>query len=286
MIYAAYAGTGKSYFCQEHPEAIDLICMPFKYTNFSDVSEQIKADRKEEQIKADQNLELRTFWELYYYWAVKYLLYYCPEQPIVIPTVGLILDFLEADHIPYTIVYPEKDLKDEYERRYRDRGNTEGFLDVFIGQWDDWIKSLEKRNTPFVKHIVLQRGQYLSDVVRCIYACDPYKLHQIEKFRQKLYRIQSDVFKGIVLKEDEPEFWKDDTIGAVFYLQPIGEDDIATDFVWLSSETQLRKLRDQYRHKDSDTVPELIFFELCHTEDGTCCKMRIEREMFTKQKQN
>lgn len=48
MIYAAYAGTGKSYFCQEHPEAIDLICMPFKYTNFSDVSEQIKADRKEE----------------------------------------------------------------------------------------------------------------------------------------------------------------------------------------------------------------------------------------------
>ena len=27
MIYAAYAGTGKSYFCQENPEAIDLICI-------------------------------------------------------------------------------------------------------------------------------------------------------------------------------------------------------------------------------------------------------------------
>ena len=27
MVYAAYAGTGKSYFCQEHPEAIDLICI-------------------------------------------------------------------------------------------------------------------------------------------------------------------------------------------------------------------------------------------------------------------
>lgn len=30
MIYAAYAGTGKSYFCQENPEAIDLICILFK----------------------------------------------------------------------------------------------------------------------------------------------------------------------------------------------------------------------------------------------------------------
>ncbi len=37
MVYAAYAGTGKSCFCQEHPEAIDLICMPFKYTNLSEV---------------------------------------------------------------------------------------------------------------------------------------------------------------------------------------------------------------------------------------------------------
>ena len=37
MIYAAYAGIGKSYFCQEHPETIDLICMPFKYTNLPEI---------------------------------------------------------------------------------------------------------------------------------------------------------------------------------------------------------------------------------------------------------
>lgn len=46
MVYAAYAGTGKSYFCQEHPEAIDLICMPFKYTNLSEVYGSIESDRK------------------------------------------------------------------------------------------------------------------------------------------------------------------------------------------------------------------------------------------------
>lgn len=53
MVYAAYAGTGKSYFCQEHPEAIDLICMPFKYTNLSEVYGSIESDREGEQIKAN-----------------------------------------------------------------------------------------------------------------------------------------------------------------------------------------------------------------------------------------
>ena len=38
-IAMIYAGTGKSTFCQEHPEAIDLICMPCEYTNLSEVSQ-------------------------------------------------------------------------------------------------------------------------------------------------------------------------------------------------------------------------------------------------------
>ena len=105
---------------------------------------------------------------LYYYWAIKYLLYYCPEIPIVIPTIDLILNFLEEDQIPYTLIYPEKNLKDEYEKRYRNRGNTEGFLDIFIGQWEFRIEELEQRNSSFAKHIVLQEEQYLSDVIKCV----------------------------------------------------------------------------------------------------------------------
>lgn len=108
MIYAAYAGTGKSYFCQEHPETIDLICMPFEYTNLPEIYGSMESDRKGEQVKANQELILRSHWGLYYYWAIKYLLYDCLEIPIVIPTIDLILNFLEADQIPYTLIYPEK----------------------------------------------------------------------------------------------------------------------------------------------------------------------------------
>ena len=280
MIYAAYAGTGKSTFCHEHPEAIDLICMPFKYINLSEVSEGIDSGRKGEQIKASQDLHLRESWVLYYYWAIKRLLYYCPEQPIVIPTIGRILDFLETDHIPYTIIYPDKGLKDEYEMRYRNRGNTDEFLDVFIGRWDAWIECLEQRNSALAKHIVLQKGQYVSDVVKCTFGCDEYKKKQLEMFKQKIYQSQGSTFQGIALKEDEADNLDlhDDTIHAVFYLRPVCEDDMITDFVWISSERQLDELLHQYKHDDFYTVPELMFLESCYTKDGICCKELVERK--------
>jgi hypothetical protein len=172
MVIAAYAGTGKTTFCYENPAAIDLIAMPFKYINLSDISEKEEIDG--EEIKANWDLILRRDWCLYYYWAVKYLLQYCPDRHIVIPTIGKILDFLDEDKISYTIVYPDKSLKAEYEQRYRERGNTEEFTDVFIGLWDAWMSELEQRKSPYIKRIVLQQGQYLSDVLSCGTGYDSY----------------------------------------------------------------------------------------------------------------
>ena len=271
MIYAAYAGTGKSYFCQEHLEAIDLICMPFKYTNLPEIYGSIESDRKGEQVKANQELILRSHWVLYYYWAIKYLLYYCPEIPIVIPTIDLILNFLEADQIPYTLIYTEKNLKDEYEKRYRNCGNTEEFLDIFIGQWEFRIEELEQKNSPLAKHIVLQEGQYLLDVINCVSGCDVYKAKQIEKFRQKLYQLQNNTLKGITVKEENLDSLDDEEISAVFCLKPICEDDIVTDFVWISLKRQLCKILEQYKHDDFHTIPELLFLKLSYTESGIRC---------------
>lgn len=205
------------------------------------------------------------------------MLYYCPEIPLVIPTIDLILDFQEADQIPYTLIYPEKNLKGEYEKRYRTRGNTEEFLDIFIGQWEFRIEELEQRNSPLTKHIVLQEGQYLSDVVSCVDGCDIYKNQQIEKFKQKLYQLQNNILKGIIVKEEEVNLLSDDMISAVLYLKPICDDDIITDFVWISSKRQMHKLLEQYKQDDFRTVPELTLLKMCYTESGIRCKTRIER---------
>lgn len=268
MIIAAYAGTGKTTFCNEHPGAIDLVSMPFKYINLSEISE--KEENCGEKIKAHEGLFLRRHWWLPYYWAVKYLLYYCPERYIIIPTIGRILDFLDADRIPYTIVYPDKSLKNEYEQRYKNRGNTEAFTDVFIGQWDAWIDGLEQRKSPYAKHIVLQQGQYLSDILPCRNGYDGYIDKQLEHFMQAIFHQQNKVFHEITLEDDDQEFLYEDPINAVFYLQPICEDDIVTEFVLLSSKKQVKKLLENYNHEDTRTVPKLAILNYGHTKEGVC----------------
>lgn len=60
-------------------------------------------------------------------------------------------------------------------------------------------------------------------------------------------------------------------ISAVFCLKPICEEDIVTDFVWISSKRQLCKLLEQYKYNDFHTISELLFLKLSYTESGIRC---------------
>jgi hypothetical protein len=68
------------------------------------------------------------------------------------------------EKIPYVLCYPDKSLKSEYLMRFIERGNTECFIEIFIGRWGNFINSFEN-DISALKHIVLKSGQYLSDVV-------------------------------------------------------------------------------------------------------------------------
>lgn len=160
MIIAAFAGTGKTYFCEHVPQAIDFVCMPWKYTNFYEVASFMEEG---EQIKANDELELNFGWQKEYYDALIDTVKKYPDQIVVIPTVSAVQRMLEADDMPYTVVIPKQDLKDEYEQRYIARGNTEEFLDVFIGSWDWWMNIVRKN---ICKNVIeLESGQYLYDVL-------------------------------------------------------------------------------------------------------------------------
>ncbi len=156
MIIAAFAGTGKSWFCKKYEQAIDFVCIPFKYYNLSDFKEG-------EEVKASLDLELRFNWQKSYYEALVDTYKKYPNQIIVIPTIHTILNWLERDKIPYTLVYPEMHLCDEYKQRYINRGNTEDFLDVFIGEWEMWITFMSAHKS--VDEIILRSGEYLTDVI-------------------------------------------------------------------------------------------------------------------------
>jgi len=70
---------------------------------------------------------------------------------------------LHKTKIDFTLVYPDRSLKEEYMERYRKRGNSEFFLDLIENNWDDFIDSCEQDTAT---KIVLKSGEYLSDVLK------------------------------------------------------------------------------------------------------------------------
>jgi hypothetical protein len=72
-------------------------------------------------------------------------------------------DALVDNGIDFTLVYPNKDIKDEYIQRYIDRGNEDKFVELLKNNWNIWIPELEKQQG--CKKIELNGGQYLSDVL-------------------------------------------------------------------------------------------------------------------------
>lgn len=68
------------------------------------------------------------------------------------------------NRFPVVMVYPYVNLKEEYRKRYIDRGSSEEFVERMMLDWDSFLK--EMRSNLLFKHVVLSHGEYLSD------ACD------------------------------------------------------------------------------------------------------------------
>lgn len=65
--------------------------------------------------------------------------------------------------IPFVLVYPSLEMKDEYIARYVARGNAPGFVKLLEQNYEIWIAELMAQQD--CEHVVLKPGQYLSDVL-------------------------------------------------------------------------------------------------------------------------
>lgn len=82
---------------------------------------------------------------------------------ILVSSHDVVRKALQENNIKYTLVYPDKLLKDEYIQRFEDRGDGEPFLDFFNTKWDEFIDDME--NETFPEKIKLTNGQHLKDVI-------------------------------------------------------------------------------------------------------------------------
>lgn len=190
MIIACYAGVGKSTFASMYPEeTLDLFSMPYKWI----LPEKDGKKGEFEHVKAAPYLLLDPAFPENYLAAVleKELQY----RYVLIPTIPSVLRMLREDcGTQYMLCYPQISLRAEYEERYRQRGNSGSFMDVFIGQWDERIAAL--MDDEYGKHVRLGEGQYLSDVkaeIDEIIASESNSGEDVEKREKKLTELRDYV---------------------------------------------------------------------------------------------
>ena|SRR5690349_3694482 len=66
--------------------------------------------------------------------------------------------------IPFVLVYPSIDSKNEYLNRYLERGSNEHFINMMNQQFEKFIEGCKRQEN--CQHIELLPGQYLSDIIK------------------------------------------------------------------------------------------------------------------------
>ena len=62
------------------------------------------------------------------------------------------------------LVYPDLSLKDDYLKRYKERGNNKQFIEVLDKMFDNWVEELNNESNKFVKIKLNDSNYYISDL--------------------------------------------------------------------------------------------------------------------------
>lgn len=107
MIFCGYAGVGKSTAASKFVGVVDLESTPFQkdWETYARVAKHM----------SDQGY---------------IVLLSCHKE---------LREELRRIGTDYIVVYPEKNQKEIYRRRYIERGNTEEFIETQMKHWDEWV---------------------------------------------------------------------------------------------------------------------------------------------------
>ena len=133
IICASWCGTGKTFIC----ENTDIKSIEIEYWEYKD-------GLKKDYVKDVK----KNFGQVDY---------------IFVATDPEGLRLLNNEGFNITLVYPKNELREEYLDRYIERDSPSDFIGVFMKYWNTWINELKEQS--YCKHIVLNKGQYLQDVL-------------------------------------------------------------------------------------------------------------------------
>jgi len=135
-IISAFSGCGKTYLSKTNYNKIiyDLGCSRFEKLNFP-----------QNYINEIKNMIGKV-------------------DILLVSTHKSLRDALTENNIPYTLVFPNEYLKNEYINRYQNRTTTKRVINMIDKNWDIWQN--EMKNQIGCDKIILESGQFLSDVIK------------------------------------------------------------------------------------------------------------------------
>jgi hypothetical protein len=100
-------------------------------------------------------------------WPVNYMAHIenliASGRHVLCSTHQEVRDALVGADLPFTLVYPAEDQRDEYIRRMSARGSAPRLVDFVAGRWDELIAGC--RAQVGCEHVVLTDGRYLLDAL-------------------------------------------------------------------------------------------------------------------------
>lgn len=134
LLCAAFCGAGKTYIC----EKTDIKAVEVEYWKY-----------KEKGLFKEYIEDVKKYIGKVHY--------------IFIATEPDGMKLLANEGFKITLVYPKNELRNEYLDRYIERDSPYDFIGTFMKHWNIWIDELKGQK--YCNHIVLEKGQYLEDVL-------------------------------------------------------------------------------------------------------------------------
>lgn len=88
-----------------------------------------------------------------------------PDAIVLVSSHETVRNALIGEGIPFMLVYPEESCKQEYMRRYQDRGSPKVFLNLLDNQFQHWVAECDYLQHPLVTKVRLTSDQYLSNII-------------------------------------------------------------------------------------------------------------------------
>lgn len=148
LIVSAFPATGKSYF---YTNSKYHTCLDSDSSHFSWVKDDNGNNTKERHPNFPQNY-------------IEHIQENIGKVDIIfISSHKQVRDALHENGIKFNLVYPSRELKDEYIERFKNRGNDENFINFISNNWDNFIDEMEAEETLSFMKYKLESGQYMRD---------------------------------------------------------------------------------------------------------------------------